>query len=40
MKSEGDVQSLFQKFYKVVHTQFNTYIWVLDSDNKGEYKKF
>lgn len=38
MKPKREVNLLFQNFHKMVHTQFNTQIRVLYSDNKGEYK--
>ena len=37
MKSKSEVNSLFQNFYNIVHTQFNARIQVLRSDNGGEY---
>ena len=37
MKSKGEVNLLFQKFHKMVHTQYNAQIQVLHSDNGGEY---
>ena len=37
MKSKGEVNVLFQKFHKMVRTQYNTHIQVLRSDNRGEY---
>ncbi|KAH9675580.1 retrovirus-related pol polyprotein from transposon RE1 [Citrus sinensis] len=37
MKSKGEVNSLFQRFHKMVTTQFQTQIRVLHTDNGGEY---
>ncbi|KAH9768480.1 Integrase catalytic domain-containing protein [Citrus sinensis] len=37
MKSKDEVNSLFQRFYKMVTTQFHTQIRVLHTDNRGEY---
>ena len=38
MKSKGEVNSLFQKFHKMVKTQYKAKIQVLRSDNGGEYQ--
>ncbi|KAH9763832.1 retrovirus-related pol polyprotein from transposon RE1 [Citrus sinensis] len=37
MKSKDEVNSLFQRFHKMVTTQFQTQIQVLHTDNGGEY---
>jgi len=37
LKNKSDVFSVFQIFYKMVHTQFNTTIKILRSDNGGDY---
>ncbi|KAH9678583.1 retrovirus-related pol polyprotein from transposon RE1 [Citrus sinensis] len=37
MKSKDEVNSLFQRFHKMVTTQFQTQIRVLHTDNEGEY---
>lgn len=37
MKSKGDVAVIFQKFCKMVETQYKTQVRVLRSDNGGEY---
>ncbi|OMO54865.1 Integrase, catalytic core [Corchorus capsularis] len=37
MKSKSDVNLLFQKFHKIIQTQYNEQIRVLRSDNGGEY---
>jgi hypothetical protein len=37
MKSKGDVNVLFQKFHKMMSTQYNAKIQVLRSDFGGEY---
>ena len=37
MKSKDEVNSLFQRFYKMVTTQFQTQIQVRNTDNRGEY---
>ncbi|KAH9802834.1 retrovirus-related pol polyprotein from transposon RE1 [Citrus sinensis] len=37
MKSKDEVNSLFQRFHKMVTTQFQTQIRVLHTDNGGEY---
>lgn len=38
MKSKSEVNLLFQKFHKMIKTQYNAQIQVLRSDNGGEYK--
>lgn len=38
MTSKGELNLLFQKFHKMVETQYNAQIQVLCSDNGGEYK--
>lgn len=40
MKSKGEVNLLFQKFHKMVHTQYNAQVQVLRSDNGGEYLSY
>ena len=40
MKSKGEVNLLFQRFHKMVKTQYNAQIQVLRSDNGGEYNSF
>ena len=37
MKSKDEVNSLFQRFHKMVMTQFQTQIRVLHTNNRGEY---
>lgn len=37
MKSKSGVHMLFQKFYKMICTQYNAKVKVLRSDNGGEY---
>ena len=36
IKSKSEVTSLFQKFHKMVETQYKAKIQVLHSDNSGE----
>lgn len=38
MKSKTEVNSIFQKFHKMVETQYNAKIQILHSDNGGEYQ--
>ena len=38
MNSKSEVNSLFQKFYKMIETQNNAKVQVLRSDNDGEYQ--
>ncbi|WVY93108.1 hypothetical protein V8G54_032196 [Vigna mungo] len=38
MKSKGEVNLIFQKFYKMIETQYNAKVQVLRSDNGGEYQ--
>lgn len=38
MKSKDQVNMLFQKFYKMVETQYDVKILILHIDNGGEYK--
>jgi transposase InsO family protein len=38
MTSKGEVNLLFQKFHKMIETQYNAQIQVLRSDNGGEYQ--
>jgi transposase InsO family protein len=38
MKSKSEVNLLFQKFHKMIKTQYNAQIQVLRSDNGGEYQ--
>lgn len=40
MKSKGEVNLLFQNFHKMLHTQYNTQVQILCSDNGGEYTSF
>ena len=37
MKSKSEVNSLFQKFHKLVETQYKAKIQVLRNDNSGKY---
>ena len=37
MKTRAELFSIFQKFHAKIHTQFNTYIRILRSDNAKEY---
>jgi transposase InsO family protein len=37
IKDKSDVLSMFQMFYKMIKTQFNTNIIIVHSDNGGEY---
>ena len=37
MKSKGEVNTLFQRFHKVVRTQFRSEIQALRTDNGGEF---
>ncbi|WVY99005.1 hypothetical protein V8G54_031156 [Vigna mungo] len=38
MKSKGEVNLIFQKFHKMIETQYNAKVQVLRSDNGGEYQ--
>ncbi|WVZ21044.1 hypothetical protein V8G54_008366 [Vigna mungo] len=38
MKSKGEVNLIFQKFHKMIETQYNAKVQVLCSDNGGEYQ--
>ena len=38
MKSKSEANTLFQKFHKIVETQYNAKIQVLHSNNGGEYQ--
>jgi len=38
MKSKGEVNLIFQKFHKMIQTQYNAKVQVLRSDNGGEYQ--
>ena len=38
MKTKDEVNLLFQKFHKVIETQYNAKVQVLRSDNGGEYQ--
>ncbi|RVW45822.1 Retrovirus-related Pol polyprotein from transposon RE1 [Vitis vinifera] len=38
MKTKDEVNLLFQKFHKMIETQYNAKVWVLRSDNGGEYQ--
>ena len=38
MKTKDKVNLLFQNFHKMIETQYNTNLWVLRSDNGGEYQ--
>ena len=38
MKTKDEVNLLFQKFHKVIETQYNAKVRVLRSDNDGEYQ--
>ena len=40
MKSKSEVNLLFQKFHKMVYSQYNAQVQVLCSDNGGEYLSF
>ena len=40
MKSKSEVNLLFQKFHKMVCSQYNAQVQVLHSDNGGEYLSF
>ena len=37
MKSKNEVSSLFQKFHKMIATQYQSHIQVLRTDNGGEF---
>ena len=37
MKTQAELFSIFQKFHAEIHTQFNTFIRILRSDNAKEY---
>lgn len=37
MKSKSEVSLLFQRFHRIIKTQYNAHIRVLHSDNGGEY---
>ena len=37
MKTQAELFSIFQKFHTEIHTQFNTSIHILRSDNAKEY---
>ncbi|KAL6316022.1 hypothetical protein AAG906_015438 [Vitis piasezkii] len=39
MKTKDEVNLLFQKFHKMIETQYNAKVRVLRSDNGGEYQK-
>ena len=38
LKTKDEVNLLFQNFHKMIETQYNTKLWVLWSDNCGEYQ--
>ena len=38
MKTKNEVNLLFQKIHKMIETQYNAKVWVLHSDNGGEYQ--
>ena len=38
MKTKDEVNLLFQKFHKMIETQYNAKVWVMRSDNGGEYQ--
>ena len=38
MKTKGEVNLLFQKFHKMIETQYNAKVRVLRSDNGEEYQ--
>ena len=38
MKTKDEVNLLFQKFHKMIETQYNAKVRVLRSDNGGEYQ--
>ncbi|RVW50306.1 Retrovirus-related Pol polyprotein from transposon TNT 1-94 [Vitis vinifera] len=38
MKTKDEVNLLFQNFHKMIETQYNAKVWVLRSDNGGEYQ--
>ncbi|RVW71265.1 Retrovirus-related Pol polyprotein from transposon RE1 [Vitis vinifera] len=38
MKTKDEVNLLFQNFHKMIETRYNTKVWVLRSDNGGEYQ--
>ena len=38
MKTKDEVNLLFQKFHKMIETQYNAKVRVLHSDNGGEYQ--
>lgn len=40
MSSKGEVNLLFQKFHKMIKSQYSAQIQVLRSDNGGEYQSF
>ena len=40
MKTKDEVHLLFQKFHKMIETQYNAKVRVLRSDNGGEYQSF
>nr|CAN81263.1 hypothetical protein VITISV_028698 [Vitis vinifera] len=40
MKTKDEVNLLFQKFHKMIETQYNAKVRVLRSDNGGEYQSF
>ena len=40
MKTKDEVNLLFQKFHKMIETQYNANVRVLRSDNGGEYQSF
>ena len=37
MKTQAELFFIFKKFHAEIHTQFNTYIRILRSDNVNEY---
>ena len=40
MKSKGEVNELFQRFYRMFQTRYNAHVQVLQSDNVREYMKY
>ena len=38
MKTKDEVNLLFQKFHKMIEARYNAKVWVLRSDNDGEYQ--
>ena len=40
MKTKDELNLLFQNFHKMIETQYNAKVWVMRSDNGGEYQSY